>query len=82
MAELVDIKDISGNIRFSTPINEGSKRKFLLMKEDYITLKFSLDSPMYFQLGDNIDNELGIFELIDLYKPDYNTTTGGYVVVL
>lgn len=78
MAELVDIKDISGNIRFSTPINEGSKRKFLLMKEDYITLKFSLDSPMYFQLGDNIDNELGIFELIDLYKPDYNTTTGGY----
>lgn len=78
MIELVDIKDISGNIRFSTPINEGSKRKFLLMKEDYITLKFSLDSPMYFQLGDNIDNELGIFELIDLYKPAYNTTTGGY----
>lgn len=78
MAELVDIKDISGNIRFSTPINEGSKRKFLLMKEDYITLKFSLDSPMYFQLGDNIDNELGIFELIDLYKPTYNTTTGAY----
>lgn len=76
--ELVDIKDISGNLRFSTPINEGSKRHFLLMKEDYITLKFSLDNPVYFQLGDGVDNELGIFELVDLYKPSYNTTTGAY----
>lgn len=78
MAELVEIKDISGNLRFSTPINEGSKRKFLLMKEDYITLKFSLANPVYFQLGDGVDNELGIFELVDLYKPAYNTTTGAY----
>lgn len=75
---MVDIKDISGNIRFSTPINEGSKRKFLLMKEDYITLKFSLDKPIYFHLGDGVDNELGIFELVDLYKPDYNAGTSGY----
>lgn len=75
---IVDIRDILGNIRFSTPINKGSKRKFQLMKEDYITLKFSLDHPIYFQLGDGVDNELGIFELIDLYKPVYNNTTGGY----
>ena len=74
----IDIKDISGNLRFSTPINEGSKRKFLLMKEDYITLKFSLANPVYFQLGDGVDNDLGIFELVDLYKPAYNTTTGAY----
>lgn len=78
MAELVEIKDISGNIRFSTPINEGSKRHFLLMQEDYITLLFSLSNPIYFKLGDYIDNELGIFELVDLYKPAYNTTTGAY----
>lgn len=76
--ESVDIKDISGNLRFSTSINEGSKRHFLLMKEDYITLKFSLYNPVYFQLGDGVDNELGIFELVDLYKPSYNTTTGEY----
>ena len=75
---MIDIKDISGNIRFSTPINEGSKRHFLLMQEDYVTLKFSLASPIYFKLGDYIDNELGIFEVVDLYKPTYNTTTGGY----
>lgn len=75
---IVDIKDISGNIRFSTPINKGSKRKLMLMKEDYITLKFSLDKPVYFHLGDGIDNELGMYELVDLYKPDYNPATSGY----
>lgn len=75
---MIDIKDISGNIRFSTPINGGSKRHFLLMQEDYVTLKFSLASPIYFKLGDYIDNELGIFEVVDLYKPTYNTTTGAY----
>ena len=75
---MIDIKDIFGNIRYSTPINEGSKRKYLLMKEDYIILKFSLDDPVHFKLGDGIDNELGVFELVDLYKPAYNTSTGGY----
>lgn len=75
---MIDIKDISGNIRFSTPINKGSKRKFMLMKEDYITLKFSVEKPVYFHVGDGIDNELGLFELVDLYKPDYNAETNGY----
>ncbi len=75
---MIDIRDIQGNLRFSTPINEGSKRKFSLMKEDYITLKFSLSEPVYFKLGDYIDNELGMFELVDLFKPAYNTTTGAY----
>ena len=75
---MIDIKDVSGNIRFSTPINQGSKRKFLLMKEDYITLKFSLDKLIPFSLGDNVDHEIGMFELVDLYKPDYNIETGAY----
>ena len=75
---LINIKDKSGNLRHATPINQGSKRKFQLMKEDYITLKFSTELPIHFSLGDGIDNEIGVFELIDLYKPDYNTTTGGY----
>ena len=48
------------------------------MKEDYITLKFSSVEPVYFKLGDYIDSELGMFELVDLYKPTYNTTTGAY----
>ncbi len=78
---MIDIKDISGNIRFSTPINEGSKRKFLLMKEDCITLKFSLESPIYFKLGDCVDipNDFtSLFEVCDIQKPTFNNSTGGY----
>lgn len=78
---MIDIKDISGNIRFSTPINEGSKRKFLLMKEDCITLKFSLESPIYFKLGDYVDipNDFtSLFEVCDIQKPTFNNSTGGY----
>ncbi|WP_300701322.1 hypothetical protein [Bacteroides sp.] len=76
---MIDIKDISGKVRFSTPINEGSKRKFTLQKEDYITLKFSLDTPIYFKLGDYVeDSRFGRFELVDLQKPTFNNSTGGY----
>lgn len=76
---MIDIKDISGNIRFSTPINEGSKRKFLLMKEDYITLKFSIKEPVYFKLGDYVDDPcFGLFEVCDIQKPTFNNSTGGY----
>lgn len=49
--EQIDIKDISGAIQLTTLINEGCKRKFTLMKEDYIMLKFSLENPIYFKLG-------------------------------
>lgn len=75
---MIDIKDTSNITRFSTPINEGAKRKFLLMKEDYITLKFSVDNPVYFKLGDYVDESFGLFELVDLCKPTVNSTTGGY----
>ncbi len=76
---MIDIKDTFGNVRFSTEINEGSKRKFLLMKEDYITLKFSLEEPVNFKLGDYVDDpRFGLFELCDLYKPTYNSSNGGY----
>lgn len=75
----VDIKDKSGNIIFSTPINVGSKKKFTLMKEDYITLKFSVKDPILFSLGDGISyDDIGDYELVSPYKPTYNTSTGGY----
>lgn len=76
--ESVDIKDISGNILLTTIIDEGCKRKFTLQKEDYITLKFSLESPIYFKLGDNVDCDFGLFEICDLQKPAFNTNTAGY----
>lgn len=76
---MIDIKDISGAVRYSTPINVGSKRVYSLMTSDYITLKFSLAEPINFKLGDFIDDErFGLFELVDKYTPTYNASTGGY----
>lgn len=59
------------------------------MKEDYIVLPFSVLEPVYFKLGDYVDlagvldDSLGgklskIYELVDLYKPTFNASTGGY----
>ena len=53
--DMIEIKDISGKTRFSTPINKGAKGKFTLMKEDYIVLPFSVPEPIYFKLGDYVD---------------------------
>ena len=86
---MVEIKDISDKTRFSTPINKGAKGKFTLMKEDYIILPFSVSEPVYFKLGDYVDlsgvldDSLGglmskKYEIVDLQKPVYNTSTGGY----
>lgn len=86
---MIEIKDISGKTRFSTSINKGAKGKFTLMKEDYIILPFSVPSPIPFKLGDYVDlsgvldESLGgklakIYEITDLQKPTYNSSTGGY----
>ena len=87
--DMIDIKDISGKTRLSIPINKGAKGKFTLMKEDYIILPFSVAKPVQFKLGDYVDlsgvldESLGgklakIYEITDLQKPTYNTSTGGY----
>ncbi len=86
---MIDIKDISGKTRLSISINKGAKGKFTLMKEDYIILPFSVAKPVQFKLGDYVDlsgvldESLGgklakIYEITDLQKPTYNTSTGGY----
>lgn len=76
--EQIDIKDISGAILLTTLLNEGCKRKFTLMKEDYIMLKFSLENPIYFKLGSYVECNFGLFEVCDLQKPAFNTNTAGY----
>ena len=76
--EQIDIKDISGAILLTTLPNEGCKRKFTLMKEDYITLKFSLESPIFFKLGSYVECDFGLFEVCDLQKPVFNTDSAGY----
>ena len=76
--ESISIKDISGNILLSTPINEGCMRKFTLMKEDYILLKFSLGNPVFFKLGSYVECDFGTFEVCDLQRPTFNTSNAGY----
>ena len=76
--EQIDIKDISGAILLTTPVNEGCKRKFTLMKEDHIILKFSLENPIYFKLGSYVECDFGLFEVCDLQKPAFNADTAGY----
>ena len=74
------IYNSQGRKVFETPINKGSKAKFTLMQEDYVTLVFSSDAPIPFSLGDNYTNrDLGKrYEIIDLPNPKYNKNTGGY----
>lgn len=78
---MLDIRSKQGDIRFSTPINEGSKRKFMLQQEDYILLKFSVAKPIPFKLGDwvKIDGDpTSVFELSKIIRPKQNNNTGGY----
>lgn len=75
----IEIRNSAGTPCFRDVVRRGSKRKFTLMKEDFILLKFSLKSPVFFKLGDwTEDTRFGRFELCDLYKPKYNRKTGAY----
>ena len=75
----IEIRNSTGELCYQDVVRKGSKRKFTLMKEDFILLKFSLKSPVFFKLGDwTEDTRFGRFELCDLYKPKYNRKTGAY----
>ena len=78
---MITICDINGIVKYQTPINEGCRRKFELMKEDSVLLKFSLVTPIRFVCGDYIDisptnyNFVTHFVLAEDYKPRFNNTT-------
>ena len=75
---MIEIKDNTGSVLLSTEIRNGSKRKFELMKEDYIILKFNLEEPVTFGLGTNIECDFGLFEVTEKQFPKWNTSNGGY----
>ncbi len=78
---MIEIKHRDGGKCESVETNVGSKRKFTLMKEDYVTLKFSTKEPVQLKLGDFVelpDDTTGLFELVDIQKPTYNNATCGY----
>lgn len=75
---MIDIKDNTGKVLYSTPINKGSKRKFELMKDDYIMLKFTLEHPVVFGLGTYAECDFGRFEAVEEQSGTFSNTSGGY----
>lgn len=75
---MIDIKNSSGVVLASVLEESGSKRKFELMKDDYITLKFTLLNPVTFKLGSYVECKFGRFEVVEDQTPTWNTSTGGY----
>lgn len=74
----VDIYGSNGKIKKTVHVGKGSIRKFELMGDDYVLLKFSVSEPVYIAVGDYIDTDLGRFEIAEEQLPAMNVTTGGY----
>lgn len=75
---MIEIKDIQGNIKLCTSINGNAVHRKKLMSEDYIMLRFNLDTPVTFERGDYVDMPFGRYEVVDKNYPAYNSSTGGY----
>ena len=78
MNAAIDIKTSTGKERATVVVGSGSVRKFALMGDDYVTLKFVTATPIYIALGDYIDTDFGRFVIVDDQKPNISKTTGGY----
>lgn len=75
---MIDIKSKSGKVLCSVGINKGCIRRFELMKEDFVLLKFSSKTPVRFTLGDYCDTAFGRFELTELQYPEINHSNNGF----
>lgn len=75
---MIDIRDISGRIKLSVSIGSSSLHRFELMKEDYISIVFSLETPVRLEIGDNVDYEGSLYYITDKVYPTFNTSNGGY----
>ena len=84
---MIDIRDISGDIRLSVQINSGAKGVCTLGGDDYVTLPLVTDTPIPFAVGDYIDlrdtfgAEMGgrlakVYRLLSVPKP--NASPGRY----
>lgn len=59
-------------------VGSGSVRRFALMGDDYVSLKFVVAEPLYIAIGDYIDTDFGRFVIVSDQKPNISKTTGGY----
>lgn len=69
---MIDIKDISGNIKLSVPVSEKAVHKKELMKEDYVLLTFNHDLLIHFVIGDYAEWNRGKFFVLENYIPEYS----------
>lgn len=78
-ANVIIKKASDGTTRLNAQIGVGSKRNFMLMEHDYLTLKFSTDTPVLLRLGDYVEIEnVGRYELTAPTRGELNKSTGGY----
>lgn len=66
---MIDIKDISGQVRFSVPITENSIFVEELMKSDYIQLSWNSDTGETMPAGSYIEYNGEIYRLLEPYFP-------------
>jgi hypothetical protein len=79
MKPTITIYKSNGEKRMTAQVGTGSKRYFMLMEKDYITLKFSSDEAVLLHLGDYVEIEnVGRYEVTSPARGEYNTKTGGY----
>lgn len=58
---------------------EGAVARYELMKEDYVSIKFSLEERIDLKIGDYAEIEgFKRYELVNPYSPAYNENTGGF----
>lgn len=74
----ISIKTSTGKERATVVVGSGSVRRFALMGDDYVTLKFVVAEPLYITIGDYIDTDFGRFVIVSDQKPNISKTTGGY----
>lgn len=74
----ISIKTSTGKKRATVVVGSGSVRRFALMGDDYVTLKFVVAEPLYIAIGDYIDTDFGRFVIVSDQKPNISKTTGGY----
>ena len=68
----------NNNVLFTLEdFGEGSKLSYQLMDHHYIILKFTMATPVYFEIGDSVEiPDFGYFELTSAYFPKHNDSDG------
>lgn len=75
----ISIYNANNELLYDMPsIYEGCVEKCELMKEDDITLKFSLVDPIYFPIGSWAKWRGKKYIVTEIQNPTYNENTGGY----